>query len=719
MPVLYFDAPTLFLQTGETWEINLAPAIPGQPVRLMLVWTDAPGHGLGGATPAWNNNLDLVVELNGNTYRGNAFGPDGWSVINGAADGKNNTEGVFLGPAVYSTFDVTVLASALTSDGVPGVGSATDQDFALVCYNCASANPSGFELSAAPAHLEICATETAQYTVSLSSIPGLESRPVNLSLTASQAVANAIFSPNPVTPDGTSQLSITPATGPDALNLPLTIIGEDGNIVVTATVLISIYQSNPTPVQPISPTATQLAPIQPLFTWIGGANATQFTLQIATDQGFNNLLYQVSTHNTNHQLPFALEQGGGYYWRVLSSNVCGESHNPETVRIFTESEHNEAPFYIVPEPQEQAVCLPESAYYMVEVKTNSGTYDLPVSLNIGTLPGNFTALFSNNPVVPDGETMLTIQPGSPLGQIHYTFTITGSDGLLTTTTDLGLSVYDGVPGAAELGDPSNLPRVPVQPVFSWSSVPDAITYTIQIGESPTFNPLVFQAETRDTFLELPFQLTSGATHYWRVISRNVCAGSTISAMSQIEVEILDTDQDGVGDEVEDGAPNNGDGNYDGIPDKLQPHVASLPGRYGDDYITLVVPQPARFDRVQAVQKPSSPEPTGISFAEGFISYEISGFAPGTTVPMAITLHSGRHAHQWWIIGPAPGVTFTYLRAFQYNGKVGAQVGHTQIVVYLKDGAYGDNDVTTNGRITGLGAPAFFLNQVWIPYLSKP
>ena len=52
----------------------------------MLTWTDAPGHGLGGSTPAWNNDLDLVVEVGADSYLGNVFGPDGYSTTGGAAE---------------------------------------------------------------------------------------------------------------------------------------------------------------------------------------------------------------------------------------------------------------------------------------------------------------------------------------------------------------------------------------------------------------------------------------------------------------------------------------------------------------------------------------------------------------------------------------------------------------------------------------------------------
>jgi len=136
LSVLYFDNPQVFDNTGEEWSITVSPADPAEPMKIMLVWTDAIGHGLGGSTPAWNNDLDLVVEAGADTYLGNVFGGDGWSETGGTADFRNNTEGVLLSPTLPATATIRVVASDINSDGVPGTGSRTDQDFALVCYNC-------------------------------------------------------------------------------------------------------------------------------------------------------------------------------------------------------------------------------------------------------------------------------------------------------------------------------------------------------------------------------------------------------------------------------------------------------------------------------------------------------------------------------------------------------------------------------------------------------
>jgi serine protease AprX len=148
-PVLYYDNPRLFQASGESWQVELVRAVAGQPIKMMLVWTDAPGHGLGGSTPAWNNDLDLEVEHDGNLYLGNVIGKGGWSATGGTADDRNNTEGVLIPAGGGEAIEVTVRAADLNSDGIPGTGSGTDQDFAFVCYNCALATPplfaDGFE----------------------------------------------------------------------------------------------------------------------------------------------------------------------------------------------------------------------------------------------------------------------------------------------------------------------------------------------------------------------------------------------------------------------------------------------------------------------------------------------------------------------------------------------------------------------------------------------
>jgi uncharacterized repeat protein (TIGR01451 family) len=130
-PRVIVDQSQMFTATGQQQLYYGSVADPGKPFRVTLAWTDAPGSTTGNS---YVNNLDLEVTVNGVTYKGNVFsGPD--SIVGGTADVRNNVESVFLPAGAGGSYTVRVVATNLAGDGVPGTGTATDQDYALVIYN--------------------------------------------------------------------------------------------------------------------------------------------------------------------------------------------------------------------------------------------------------------------------------------------------------------------------------------------------------------------------------------------------------------------------------------------------------------------------------------------------------------------------------------------------------------------------------------------------------
>src|SRR6202008_898051 len=102
------------------------------------------------------NNLNLVVTINGQTFLGNVFSGAN-STTGGAADPRNNVESVFLPSGTSGNFTVTVRATNIAGDGVPGNADTTDQDFALVVYN-AGATSGSPTIAANPPNLNFSAT---------------------------------------------------------------------------------------------------------------------------------------------------------------------------------------------------------------------------------------------------------------------------------------------------------------------------------------------------------------------------------------------------------------------------------------------------------------------------------------------------------------------------------------------------------------------------------
>jgi hypothetical protein len=149
----FIEQGTLFTATGDRWQRDFQPRVVGEPVKLVLTWTDAPGPGTCNSstctTPAWNNDLDLLVTAGDNTWRGNVFDAEGFSTTGGNADERNNLEAVILPAGTPGgRFTVQVVARNLTSDALPNSPGAIEQDFALVCVNCRNSSElfeDGFE----------------------------------------------------------------------------------------------------------------------------------------------------------------------------------------------------------------------------------------------------------------------------------------------------------------------------------------------------------------------------------------------------------------------------------------------------------------------------------------------------------------------------------------------------------------------------------------------
>lgn len=320
--VLYFDHPTVLDDTGATWEVSVGAADPLAPMRIMLAWTDAPGHGLGGSTPAWNNDLDLIVEAGANSYLGNVFGSDGYSVAGGSPDFRNNTEGVFLLSPGGGTVTLRVLAASINSDAIFDEGDSTDQDFALVCYNCVTGS---FASAVAPASVEVCAPEEAQFTIDVTGSFGF-AQPVTLSVENLPPGATAEFSINPVLPGGSSVLTIgnTGALPAGTHVIDVRSVDASSTGVAITPVAIEVFDGLPVAPAPAEPpSGADDVAVRPVFAWSPVAQAQRYTLEVAADAEFTELVHSVTTVDTNSVPAERLAPQTTYYWRVFAENACG------------------------------------------------------------------------------------------------------------------------------------------------------------------------------------------------------------------------------------------------------------------------------------------------------------------------------------------------------------------------------------------------------------
>jgi VCBS repeat-containing protein len=176
---------------------------------------------------------------------------------------------------------------------------------------------------------------------------------------------------------------------------------------------------------------------------------------------------------------------------------------------------------------------------------------------------------------------------------------------------------------------------------------------------------------------------------------------------------VDDDADGVAGPVEDGAPNDGDGNADGVPDRDQENVASLPNAVDGEYVTIESPTGTQLIGVEAVV-PAEDPPDTIEVPYGLTSYAIEGLALGEAVIVTQYLPPNPEIDDYWKYGPTPVDPSDHWYQFMFDGTTGAVITHeadrTVIVLHYVDGQRGDADLTADGRVVDPGGPAIILNQ---------
>ncbi|HEX5123897.1 MAG TPA: S8 family serine peptidase [Rhodanobacteraceae bacterium] len=323
-PKVLLDQSETFTASGDTRTYTWGIADPTKPVRITMAYADAPGSGTGNPQV---NNLDLAVEVGGQTYLGNHF-TNQYSSTGGTADTANNYEAAFFPAGTTGDVTITVTATNVAADGT-GSGSAS-QDFALVCSNC-SQSPS-FTLSSGQTGAELCAGTEFDATINVGAITGF-SDPVSLTASGNPSGSTATLLPDTVNPPGTSGFVLASDSSVIPGDYTVTVTGTSG--AITKSVDFDINYSTEAAAAPTldSPAnGASSTPLQPVFTWEPAAQASSYLFELATDEGFANIVLTQVVDGTTFQPASALGNDTPYWWRVTATNTCGS--NVSTVYTF-------------------------------------------------------------------------------------------------------------------------------------------------------------------------------------------------------------------------------------------------------------------------------------------------------------------------------------------------------------------------------------------------
>jgi hypothetical protein len=225
---------------------------------------------------------------------------------------------------VYSIYPVGDLNGDFTPEVVIGNQNLAGSPLEVVHVLDASDVPAApdFTLAADPDLVQICAGDNAEYTFTVGAISGF-AEPVTLA--ASGNPADASFSPNPVTPPGSSVLTISNTGGVAGGSYPITIsgtaAGSPGHSVdVTLDVLVTAAPPSLT----APPDGAIEQPLRPTFQWSAAAGASSYALEVDDDPAFGSpAIDETGIAGTSFTPSSDLEEETSYHWQVRSENACG------------------------------------------------------------------------------------------------------------------------------------------------------------------------------------------------------------------------------------------------------------------------------------------------------------------------------------------------------------------------------------------------------------
>lgn len=136
-PRLFVDQRVAFVATNQTFTMRVSVVDAGRPLRVTLVYTDAPGSTSAALAIVNKLSLEVASDDGAVTWRGNQL-VGGWSAPTAAIDERNNVECVYLQSA-EGTYVVTVVATTVTHNARRPSDASPWQDFALVLENAQQA----------------------------------------------------------------------------------------------------------------------------------------------------------------------------------------------------------------------------------------------------------------------------------------------------------------------------------------------------------------------------------------------------------------------------------------------------------------------------------------------------------------------------------------------------------------------------------------------------
>ncbi len=175
-------------------------------------------------------------------------------------------------------------------------------------------------------NLAVCSPNNAAVTIDVPQFSGF-SQPVTMSTAALPPGLVAGFVPNPVTPPGSTLLTLSGTGGVAAGSYDILVVGtaNPSGIVHDTTITLDVFTSAPGAISLLTPVNGALnQPLRPAFSWSAATQAESYTIEVDDDPAFGSpALVEAGITETAFTPSTDLASNTTYYWRVTPDNTCG------------------------------------------------------------------------------------------------------------------------------------------------------------------------------------------------------------------------------------------------------------------------------------------------------------------------------------------------------------------------------------------------------------
>ncbi|UOR03992.1 T9SS type A sorting domain-containing protein [Hymenobacter aerilatus] len=175
--------------------------------------------------------------------------------------------------------------------------------------------------------LTVCPGTSVPVSVGIGQVQGFAGS-VSLSTTGLPNGVSVSYAPTTAVAGGTAVATITAATTTTPGTYTLTLTGTSNGVAQNQLVRIVVPLLATQTAVATTPAANALVTTRPVFTWQAVPNATAYTLQVATDAAFSNVVLNqtIASDTTTTFTPTTPLAGGTtYYWRVRGTTACNEA----------------------------------------------------------------------------------------------------------------------------------------------------------------------------------------------------------------------------------------------------------------------------------------------------------------------------------------------------------------------------------------------------------